>query len=140
MTSCKPHSPNKVTCNHEFQQCPDAQRLKLILERYNKIILDKTHKSNEQLQNETTNLIANLLVEEPYSVVKLLNNFYHIKYVHNVNNDPSQFNLFYDYLFDNQTNVLKCDIDNCKSAKRYSHRRNRSFYYSQLNAHENVEN
>eukprot|EP01083_Nonionella_stella_P108569 315880_1 len=128
-------SPKTVACNHAFHQCRTAQRIKSILQSYNKIILNKTLKSDAQLQNETNDLVINLLGDEQYSIVELLNNFYHIKYDHNVNNDPHQFNLFYYYLFDNEMNTLQCDTNDCKSVKRYSNRRNRSFNCSQRSTH-----
>eukprot|EP01084_Bolivina_argentea_P315948 547549_1 len=104
-------------CNKSFAQCTHANRIKVMLQRYGKIISDKIDKSDQQLQNETNDLIDN---------VQILNDFYHIKYDHNINDSAVQFDLFHKYLFGSE-HVLRCDISCCQSARRYYERRNRSF-------------
>eukprot|EP01084_Bolivina_argentea_P259534 437928_1 len=122
-TSAEQKQYSIIKCTKRFVQCPQSMRIKLILQKYNKIVSYKD-KTEIELERETHSLISNLLLNEDYSNVKLLNDFYHIKYVHDVNDNIDQFNLFYKYLFDGD-NVLHCDVSNCESAKRYS-RRNRS--------------
>eukprot|EP01084_Bolivina_argentea_P172067 298065_1 len=90
----------QTKCNAAFSECPHAMNIKLILERYNKITHDKTYKSGNQLEEKSNDLVNNLLSHAQYSNVKLLNDFYHVKYDHNTNDDAQQFNLFYQYLCD----------------------------------------
>eukprot|EP01084_Bolivina_argentea_P022813 42429_1 len=114
-------------CMKPFSQCVHANVIKQILQQYDQIISDKTDKSDEQLQNDINKVISNMSVSNiSYSNGELLNDFYHVKYDHNINDNTNQFELFYKYLFDNQ-DVLKCDIMHCKSAKQYYDRLNRSF-------------
>eukprot|EP01084_Bolivina_argentea_P017158 32045_1 len=94
-------------CHHEFIQCDSAQKIKLILDKYNKIVFDKNHKkkhkSDAELKNSIHKLMNNISSNGQYSNVELLNDFYHIKYNHNVDSNPKKFNEFYKYLFDNDT-------------------------------------
>eukprot|EP01084_Bolivina_argentea_P107829 192761_1 len=114
----------QLKCDKSFSQCINSNRIKLVLQRYDKIIDNKSDNAEQQiLQND---LINNILP----SNVELLNDFYHIKYDHNINDNTSQFNSFYQYLFDHK-DVLKCDISYCQSAKRYYNQRNRSYNSSE---------
>eukprot|EP01084_Bolivina_argentea_P313549 542981_1 len=110
------------SCNGQFMKCNAALKIKTILHQYNKIISDKKDKSLHNLEIETVKLMNNILGNGQYSNIQCLNDFYHIKYDHNTNEDQSQFNLFYQYLFDND-NVLNCDINYCQSVKRYYRKR-----------------
>eukprot|EP01084_Bolivina_argentea_P043909 80863_1 len=83
-----------IKCNGQFPECESAERIKLILQRYNKIASDKTDKHDEQLQNETNKLMHNIETNGQYSNIELLNDFYHIKYKPNVNDNSYKFNLF----------------------------------------------
>eukprot|EP01084_Bolivina_argentea_P299882 516961_1 len=111
-----------TTCNDVFIKCKAATRIKSVLEQFNQTISDKNEKSVGQLQENTIKLINNVLIDGQYSNVELLNDFYHIKYDHNANEDPDKFNLFRRYLFDND-NVLQCDVNDCKSMQRYYRQR-----------------
>eukprot|EP01084_Bolivina_argentea_P185614 320075_1 len=119
--------PLQNKCDTSFAQCVHSTRIKLVLQAYDKIISEKTDKSNQQLQNEIHDMI-----NASYSNLQLLNDFYHIKYTHNINDDANQFDCFHKYLFDNE-DTLKCDISYCQSAKRYYDHRNRSYNSSQAN-------
>eukprot|EP01084_Bolivina_argentea_P259535 437929_1 len=111
-----------VECTDLFTQCKQANRIKLILQRYDDLLSQKGDKTEKKLQQQSHMLIHNILLNDNYSHLQLLNDFYHIKYVHNTNNDPNQFHSFYNYLFDND-NVLQCDISSCLSAQSYYRRR-----------------
>eukprot|EP01084_Bolivina_argentea_P306560 529756_1 len=114
------------TCEFEFSTCTSAIRIKTILNKHNRISSDKKAQQHD-LKNQISNVMKNMLLSNSqYSTLDLMNDFFHIKYNHNSNDDPNQFNLFYAYLFDND-NVLKCDISYCQSAKRYYNRNKRSF-------------
>eukprot|EP01084_Bolivina_argentea_P139088 244722_1 len=124
-----PLAPTTAPCNQSFEQCTCSKRIKLILKKYNNIILDKNDKSESKLQEETNDLVHNLLANGQYSNVELLNDFHHVKYNHNTHNDSNQFNAFYTYLFaDNE--ALNCDISHCHSSRRHYSRRDRSFMES----------
>eukprot|EP01084_Bolivina_argentea_P199383 341162_1 len=102
-------------CNGTFTRCSAAYRIKLILNKYNTITHLKKNQSEIALQNEINRLINSDLCSGQYSNVELLNDFYHLKYNHNTNNNPNEFNLFYKYIFDNDIYVLHCDTNNCHS-------------------------
>eukprot|EP01084_Bolivina_argentea_P094803 170474_1 len=123
----------EIACQDTFTKCSCCKRVKLILHEYNKIISNKKETTENQLQNETFKLINNFSSEKQYSNVDLLNDFYHVKYNHNTNDNPNQFNLFYNYIFDND-DVLVCDIEYCPSAKRY-YNQNRRSYNSAVNSY-----
>eukprot|EP01084_Bolivina_argentea_P021357 39672_1 len=107
-------------CNGEGKliECESTNRIKLILEKYNHILYDNHSNSEYQLQNEVTQLMHNILVNGQYSNVEIINDFYHIKYDHDVNDNLQQFDLFYQYL-NNYDNVLICDVNNCETVNRY---------------------
>eukprot|EP01084_Bolivina_argentea_P221133 374617_1 len=113
-----------ANCNKQFGECQPASRIKLILNNYHKIVFDKKTKSEHKLQTEANELINNNIFNGQYSNIRLINDFYHIKYDHNTNDNSSQFHKFYKYLFDND-NALECNMNECRSAKRH-YRRNRS--------------
>eukprot|EP01084_Bolivina_argentea_P139089 244723_1 len=111
-----PLAPTTALCKQSFEKCTCSKRIKLILNKYNNIILHRNYKSESKLQEETNDLVHNLLANGQYSNVELLNDFYHIKYDHNTHNDLNQFNTFYTYLFaDNE--ALKCDVSHCESSR-----------------------
>eukprot|EP01084_Bolivina_argentea_P094804 170477_1 len=119
MSDKKQHVPN---CNKKFIQCNAAIRIKSVLHQYNRITSAKKDQTIYDLEIQTVKLISNILGNGEYSNVKLLNDFYHIKYDHSINEDTKQFDLFYKFLFDHD-NVLKCDINYCKGAQRYYRKR-----------------
>eukprot|EP01084_Bolivina_argentea_P104871 187760_1 len=96
-------------CNLSFDSCKSANRIKAILVQHHKIT--RVKKDNYEP------------VDIKCDNVELLNDFYHIKYQHHVNDDPNNFQIFYGYVFDNN-NVLQCDINDCTSAQQYYRRRN----------------
>eukprot|EP01084_Bolivina_argentea_P075872 137498_1 len=55
-------------------------------------------------------------INSNYSCVELLNDFYHIKYNHNTNDDSTEFNIFYRYLCGSE---LQCNIESCDGSRRY---------------------
>eukprot|EP01084_Bolivina_argentea_P280369 479471_1 len=55
--------------------------------------------------------------------MKLMNDFYHIKYDHNTNDNTESFDAFNQYLTDSN-NSLKCDMSHCPSVQRYYRNRN----------------
>eukprot|EP01084_Bolivina_argentea_P104873 187762_1 len=105
-------------CNFAFVECKVANRVKNVMLQFNKITHANNDKSVDELGKESITA-GNI----KYDNVTLLNDFYHIKYQHHVNDNPNKFQIFYEYLFDND-NVLQCDINNCTSARQYYQRRN----------------
>eukprot|EP01084_Bolivina_argentea_P056856 103978_1 len=114
-----------IKCCGKFIDCSSTSRIKLVLDKYSNIISHKNHKTLNQLQHETNKLIHNTICNGYYSHVQLLNDFYHVKYDHKVNDDKNEFNLLHKYLLDDD-NILNCDINDCEGVKRFYTGRNRS--------------
>eukprot|EP01083_Nonionella_stella_P280424 954031_1 len=111
-----------MQCQLEFCKCNASTKIKCVLDQFAKILSDQNNKSNVELETESNELIQNVLANGQYSNVQLMNDFYHIKYNHNTNDDPHQFDQFYHYLYDNE-HALQCDIALCQAAQNYFHRR-----------------
>eukprot|EP01084_Bolivina_argentea_P252162 423196_1 len=111
-------------CNNTFNECSCANRIKLLLHQYATIILDENNKTHQQLQHDINQLMNKIVSNDLYSDVELLNDFHHLKYQHHINDNPNTFNLFYQYLFNNNV-VLQCDINNCQSVQRHYNQTNR---------------
>eukprot|EP01084_Bolivina_argentea_P144491 253490_1 len=113
-------------CNCNLDECNSVHRVKFILERYSKIISDHDQKTKSvhQFYNEANQLINSVLSNGQYSNQDLLNDFFHIKYDHNVNEDSNQFHLFHKYLFLSD-NISRCDINNCIGVTRHYNRNKR---------------
>eukprot|EP01084_Bolivina_argentea_P296542 510739_1 len=88
-------------CQLDFEECVSGQKIKSIL-------------------NQTQ-----LIFNDNYSNLNLLNDFNHIKYSHNINQDPYEFNLFFIFLTENNDNFTKCDINTCTNIQRYYQNRRR---------------
>eukprot|EP01084_Bolivina_argentea_P067419 122777_1 len=130
---------DSITCHKPFRQCEAASRIKSVLCEYDKIIADKTEKSYCELQNKTTELLNKNILNGQYSDIKLFNDLYHIKYDHNTNDDGNQFNLFHEYLTDNN-HILKCDASSCLSVQRYYTQRDRSLIsLNNMNINDNTK-
>eukprot|EP01083_Nonionella_stella_P170336 579473_1 len=89
--------------------CQSAIRINEILWKHN----DNMH------MNEINDASDQIVFTNSY--IQLLNDFYHIKYDHNTNNDTHQFDAFYQYLCD-KDNPLQCDIRSCRAAQIYNAR------------------
>eukprot|EP01084_Bolivina_argentea_P077003 139597_1 len=117
-----------VCDSSDFTKCPSAHRIKLLLSEYDKIIDDTSQIEEIDIQTKTNKLVNNLLSDKDINYsnvhVKLMNDFYHIKYNHNINDDRTQFDEFHQYLTDNK-NKLTCDMNYCKSVERYNRNRNK---------------
>jgi len=109
-----------------FDQNPSAQRIKRIIDRYNRLTLSKEPKDDEVLQAEAHRLVHTLEVEDgAYNNVQLLNDLYHIKYDCHVVDDCAQFQAFFEFL-QGEEQRLQCDVRDCFSVKRYYSRRGRA--------------
>eukprot|EP01084_Bolivina_argentea_P301281 519719_1 len=84
---------NANECAYTFEQCNATENIKSVLEEYKKIISDKNEPNECKLSNKIHALINNKLFNANYSDVKLLNDFFHVKYNHNTNDDPDKMNL-----------------------------------------------
>eukprot|EP01084_Bolivina_argentea_P267058 453204_1 len=105
-------------CNYKLSKCISARNIKSVLEEFNKIISNKHSKTEHEILNNINELVNNKFLNGLYSNVKLTNDFFHVKYNHNINDNPNQFNRFHQYLCDND-NVLLCDARYCLGYKRY---------------------
>eukprot|EP01084_Bolivina_argentea_P276940 472647_1 len=104
-------------CNQIFPECKSAQNIKAVLKEYNKIVAEK-ESSPFALAKKMNEYINHKCFNERYSTVQLLNDFFHIKYEHNTNDNANQFNTFHNFL-SNYEDALLCDITYCKGYKRY---------------------
>eukprot|EP01083_Nonionella_stella_P310861 1106300_1 len=104
-----------MPCELEFSKCDASIRIKRVLRQFDAIFSDKTVTSTARLEQKTNELIN-------ISNVQLMNDFYHVKYDHNTNNDPQQFIIFCGYL-NYGDNVLQCDISYCQRVRQYFNRR-----------------
>eukprot|EP01083_Nonionella_stella_P159496 520359_1 len=104
-----------MQCQHKLSPCNASLGIKRALKQFNAILSDKTVTSSAALEKKANELIHN-------ANVQLMNDFYHVKYDHNTNNDPQQFTIFCGYLNDGD-NVLQCDISYCQRVRRYFNRR-----------------
>eukprot|EP01084_Bolivina_argentea_P067418 122776_1 len=129
-------------CEQDFSHCKHAHTLKALLKQYNNILLNKNVASDYDVQIAVHTLIENFTenddTKNQYSNVKLLNDFYHIEFQHNTNNDPKQFELFYNYLFSD--NTLICNIHSCKSVERRYKRRHNRLIEVDSNGNDEIEN
>eukprot|EP01083_Nonionella_stella_P181235 648394_1 len=82
------------------------------------ILPDKTVTSSANIEKRVNELIHN-------SNVELMNDFYHIKYDHNTNDDVQKFAVFSRFLCD-VDNMLQCDITHCRGVQGYRARRHRT--------------
>eukprot|EP01084_Bolivina_argentea_P077331 140245_1 len=121
-------------CDLKFEQCNAAKNIKSVLQEYSKIINDKTEQNEYTLSKKICELVNNKLFNSNYTDIQLLNDFFHLKYNHNTNDDAQQLNLFHQYLSDYE-NALFCDIQYCRGYKRYYRNREQL-----LNNIENKEN
>eukprot|EP01084_Bolivina_argentea_P215527 365923_1 len=117
-------------CNKSFSQCSSALNLKSVVVEYNKIICDQNVSSEFEIANKINELINNKLLNGNYSNIKLINDFFHLKYDHKLNDDNNKFNSFYRFI-SNDEEFLLCDIQHCKGHRRYHrHRANLRNYTS----------
>ena len=108
----------QVDCGHsidDFESCPSAQILKEFLTR-----LVRLNIANAALM-DNSDIVKSLecLVEHHYSVTKLLDDFNHLKYEHNVDQDDELFDAAYEFFKDSDTEIV-CDIDECTYFSRHS--------------------
>eukprot|EP01084_Bolivina_argentea_P185094 319200_1 len=112
-------------CSKPFIKCSYASRIKSILQKYHKIECAEDIKTKN-----------NVLLNENFSNIQLINDFHHIKYDHNTNEDVNQFNLFNEYLFENKKNEIILPANRCSSSRSYYCRRNRRS--NQVQENENI--
>eukprot|EP01084_Bolivina_argentea_P319778 554679_1 len=106
-------------CKSTFDTCLSANRIKIILNRYGKLM--STTNLYEQSHEEWDKKINALLENCEYSNIQLFDDFNHIKSFHNVNvwfSSPSKFNTFYNYLFDSKCQ-FQCELNHCQSIQKY---------------------
>eukprot|EP01084_Bolivina_argentea_P028640 53201_1 len=111
---------NITKCHFPLSECQSAKSIKVVLEEHNKIVTHKPELSEPELANTIDTLINDTLYNGTYSTNKLLNDFYHIKYDHNIYDDANEFNKFYEFL-SSSSDALSCNIESCKEYK-YHHR------------------
>eukprot|EP01084_Bolivina_argentea_P028639 53200_1 len=109
-------------CNHKYSECASAVNIKSVLQKYFLLINDKTIPTDD-LPHEIDELIEKKMLNGKYSNIKLVNDFYHLKYNHDMNNNANEFDSFYQFVVMSNENIISCDINCCKGYKRYHRNR-----------------
>eukprot|EP01084_Bolivina_argentea_P293096 504054_1 len=122
-----------INCNKDILACPCSARIKIILDKFNTI-------SNELNMNIKSNYkTERLFIEMPfnngYNNTQLLNDFHHIKYHHNVDQNDCAFAQIYGYITNGMDQL--CNHAQCKHFKR--HFKDRSSLNYRLNNNNNGE-
>eukprot|EP01084_Bolivina_argentea_P107285 191817_1 len=72
-------------CSQDISACKCTNRIKMILDKFNIIIDEPNNEIAKSFNNSYTN-------------TQLLNDFHHIKYDHNVDDDDNAFAKMYEYI------------------------------------------
>eukprot|EP01084_Bolivina_argentea_P271485 461985_1 len=96
----------------DISQCLSAQRIQIILNEFNKIIQIQTH-----TYDQYSTLIENIFTNNHYSNTDLLNDFHHIKYDHNADDDDIQFQQIYTFFMEPIKDI--CQQKQCKHIQRH---------------------
>eukprot|EP01083_Nonionella_stella_P029908 82184_1 len=107
-----------MQCQHKLSPCNASLGIKRALKQFNAILSDKTVTSSAALEKKANELIHN-------ANVQLMNDFYHVKYDHNTNDNEQKLKVFCQFLSDGD-NVLQCDFTHCQGARRYLERRHQT--------------
>eukprot|EP01084_Bolivina_argentea_P265872 450803_1 len=89
------------TCCIELIQCKSAQQIKRVLKQFSAF-------ANEEKQWK---------IDDNYTIIQLLNDYDHIKYDHNVDNDNHEFAKMYKFL--KQEINTDCNIKKCGYVERH---------------------
>ena len=103
----------KTECKQSFNDCPSSQRIKGILLKYQQI--------NESNAKSTGNIL-DVIFNDQYSAVDILNDFEYIIQRHSVDDDPSQFDQFHDFMVKTDPAII-CDVNDCQMVRRHFSRR-----------------
>ena len=123
----KPISPSA-----DIKTCPSAQRIKFLLEKMEKLKstpyfinpqsvhsddANLNHLFSDDASDEIIDSINATFKEHNYSITKLLNDFYDLKYGKGIDSDDALFDVAFDY-FKDITTENGCDIDQCPFVQR----------------------
>eukprot|EP01083_Nonionella_stella_P292274 994124_1 len=101
---------NKCTEDNLFR-CPSVLRINAILKRFNAIAIDSTIASES---------IEDIFTKNGFKYAHLLDDFHHVRYEHNVDDDDDQFQQLHSNLFAE----FMCDAKKCAHIRRYYRDRN----------------
>eukprot|EP01084_Bolivina_argentea_P077878 141328_1 len=103
---------NEKSCNQDdISQCLSVQRIRIILNKFNKIIQIQTH-----AYDKYSTLMDNIFTNH-YSNTDLLNDFHHIKYGHKADDDDVQFNKIYTFFIEDIKDI--CKQKQCKHIQQH---------------------
>ena len=114
-----------------IQSCPSARVIKVLLTRLDRLrnvpnsdnesqsVMAKTSNTNE---SEIRRSLQSVFDKDDYSVTHLLDDFHHLKYEHNIDQDDALFDSAYEFFKDSMSGN-GCDVDVCPFLER--HRRDR---------------
>eukprot|EP01084_Bolivina_argentea_P077879 141329_1 len=124
-------SKRKNACSQdEISQCLSAQRIQIILNKFNNIIQIQT-----PTYDQYSTLIENVFTSKHYSNTDLLNDFHHIKYDHKADNNDIQFNQIYTFFIEKIKDI--CKQKQCKHIQQHFLDRSKSIneYASNYSTH-----
>eukprot|EP01084_Bolivina_argentea_P262237 443409_1 len=98
-----------VECKeNKISNCTSATRIKCIL-----CALNQSNKMNMEMES----IIHNIFIKYDYTNTKLLDDFHHVKYYHNVDDDHAKFAEIFHFF--TQGNDAFCDIQKCEHVNVY---------------------
>eukprot|EP01083_Nonionella_stella_P061423 160062_1 len=89
-------------------ECQSLKRIKIVLKHCDDMITEPTQITNISLQNKIHDLIHHKLGHGTFNNTSLLDDFHHIKYGHNVDQDIHKFDTILNNLTNKNCNSEKC--------------------------------
>eukprot|EP01084_Bolivina_argentea_P264922 448923_1 len=103
-------------------KCNSVERIKIVIVKFNEAINDFDQQTKHQNSKGLLQIIDEIFIQNNYTHTDLLNDYHHIKYFHNADNNDNIFAKIYEYC----TNHIQiaCNVSKCKLVQR--HYRDRS--------------
>ena len=121
----------------DITQCPSARILKILLTRIGKALqkgIGKSNNGSEKDQNHNYNvriqinqILDDMMSKHQYSPTKLLDDFYHLRSEHKIDDDDTRFDAAFDF-FKECSPEKRCDITRCPLMRRHYRDRNCVFW------------
>eukprot|EP01083_Nonionella_stella_P235141 827135_1 len=108
---------NKRHCGMAEQntlKCQSINRIKIIVREFNAKCLHKDRSENE---SNLMDKFESIFITNDYTKTSLLNDFHHIKYTHNADENDDAFSKIYEYITDGID--TPCDVTQCRFVSRH---------------------
>eukprot|EP01083_Nonionella_stella_P221283 790744_1 len=113
---------NKRQCeipHQDTSKCEAIKRIKYILHEFND---NPLHKDREENESNLMDKFAAIFIDNHYTNTSLLNDFHHVKYIHDADDNDEAFAKIYEYFTDGIGTI--CNEKQCRFIER--HYRDRS--------------